>query len=714
MYANKKPMRTILQFRRLYCTNSSSKAKSKFILFAGRRRVQIAALTTVAVGSGLLYIEWLTLDRAVHYKPDAVLPERGSEYIYVNAAVDRDDLVKQVKNKVHWRIKALEYILEDKETENVLPFRVPKFISGEKSHVWKDPKSLLKKAQSGDRLERLLGVAALSKKHTSWHDADYRAIAQACDSRTLIGLARSPDCDPRFFLPPPPLCKEQDQKVSIEAAFTKLLASLPRSNVDRCTQYFTMAAMQQSKKALAEDQTGSIVFGGNALSFVATLSKIPEEALDQVYLLALISHSEVSSHCEEIVKLGGLQLLMRVYQARENSPKILSHVAQIIANLATNQSVHDKIIQAGWVSVLAKWIKSKHLPLSAQASRALANLDRDWSSETFGNGVYVLHPKGRSSEPILADVVFVHGLSGGAFYTWRQGQPTNDDVLPEQPQHPSQPPSPTEDTDGQKDVEEKKKDNFVWCWPKSWLARDCPHMRIVTVSYDTQITDWASKCPFEGEKHSLAQRSGEMLRKLHDAGVGQRPIIWVTHSMGGLLVKQMLIDASQSETMAMVMGETKGVVFYSTPHHGSSLAAYSQQAKYLLYPSTEVKELSQDSPVLRNLHGRFRALVQTHQLPVLTFGESLPTNIGLSVKTLVVPPLSSNPGCGEFHEMPMDHQNICKPHSRNSLLYQLTLRFIQRNITLPLSVALSEKLDELLQDPEEEEVFYPLGMSFGE
>ena len=60
----------------------------------------------------------------------------------------------------------------------------------------------------------------------------------------------------------------------------------------------------------------------------------------------------------------------------------------------------------------------------------------------------------------------------------------------------------------------------------------------------------------------------------------------------GLLVKQMLIEASQSETMATVMGETKGVVFYSTPHHGSSLAAYSQQAKYLLYPSTEVKELA--------------------------------------------------------------------------------------------------------------------------
>ncbi|XP_030841863.1 uncharacterized protein LOC584913 [Strongylocentrotus purpuratus] len=117
MSSKTKPMRLILQSRRLYCS-SSSKAKSRFTLLQGRRGVQIAALTAVAAGSGLLYIEWLTLDRAVHYKPDGVLPERGSEYIYVNAMVDQDDLVTQVKSKVHWRIKALEYILKDKDSES--------------------------------------------------------------------------------------------------------------------------------------------------------------------------------------------------------------------------------------------------------------------------------------------------------------------------------------------------------------------------------------------------------------------------------------------------------------------------------------------------------------------------------------------------------------------------------------------------------------------
>lgn len=38
---------------------------------------------------------------------------------------------------------------------------------------------------------------------------------------------------------------------------------------------------------------------------------------------------------------------------------------------------------------------------------------------------------------------------------------------------------------------------------------------------------------------------------------------------------------------------TKGVVFYSTPHLGSALASYSSQVRHLILPSVEVKELCQ-------------------------------------------------------------------------------------------------------------------------
>jgi hypothetical protein len=40
-------------------------------------------------------------------------------------------------------------------------------------------------------------------------------------------------------------------------------------------------------------------------------------------------------------------------------------------------------------------------------------------------------------------------------------------------------------------------------------------------------------CGFVSGRKSLASRSRELLKKLKSAGVGERPVVWVAHSMGG-------------------------------------------------------------------------------------------------------------------------------------------------------------------------------------
>lgn len=78
-------------------------------------------------------------------------------------------------------------------------------------------------------------------------------------------------------------------------------------------------------------------------------------------------------------------------------------------------------MNSGWIGVLAKWINHEDFRIAAPAAKALANLDRYSKVKgIYEQHVYLLHPLVRSNENTKADVIFVHGLLGGIFYTWRQ------------------------------------------------------------------------------------------------------------------------------------------------------------------------------------------------------------------------------------------------------------------------------------------------------
>ncbi|KAJ6664586.1 hypothetical protein lerEdw1_006159 [Lerista edwardsae] len=139
----------------------------------------------------------------------------------------------------------------------------------------------------------------------------------------------------------------------------------------------------------------------------------------------------------------------------------------------------------------------------------------------------------------------------------------------------------------------------------------------------------------------------------------------------------MLLDASKDPEMDSIVNNTQGIVFYSVPHHGSRLAEYSLNIRFLLFPSVEVKELSKDSPALRALNDDFVSFAKNKNLPVLSFVETLPTRVGRMLSLLVVPVESADLGIGELIPVEVSHLNICKPKNKDSFLYQHTLKFIQ-------------------------------------
>lgn len=114
-------------------------------------------------------------------------------------------------------------------------------------------------------------------------------------------------------------------------------------------------------------------------------------------------------------------------------------------------------------------------------------------------------------------------------------------------------------------------------------------------------------------RSSIASRADEVLTSLKEAGVGRRPIVWVGHSMGGLLIKQLLVSgkdvesqnefasvscvvvftASQSEDEALkrIATHSKAVLMLSVPHDGSNVASLNSTVRFFLLPSVEVEEL---------------------------------------------------------------------------------------------------------------------------
>ncbi|XP_021093638.1 protein SERAC1 isoform X4 [Heterocephalus glaber] len=492
-----------------------------------------------------------------------------------------------------------------------------------------------------------------------WHDYQYRTVAQACDPRTLVGLARSKDSDLRFFLPPPllPPLKEDS---STEEELRQLLASLPQTELDECIQYFTSLALSESSQSLAAQKGGLWCFGGNGLPYAESFGEVPSATVEMFCLEAIVKHSEISIHCDNIEANGGLQLLQRLYQLHKDYPKVQRNIMRVIGNMALNEHLHSAIVRSGWVSIMAEALKSQHIMEASHAARTLANLDRETVQEKYQDGVYVLHPQHRTSQPIKADVLFIHGLMGAAFKTWRQQD--SEQVLTE------------------KALEDE--DRYTTCWPKTWLARDCPALRIISVEYDTSLSDWRARCPME--RKSIAFRSNELLRKLRAAGVGDRPIIWISHSMGGLLVKKMLLEASKKPEMSTVIKNTRGIIFYSVPHHGSRLAEYSVNIRYLLFPSLEVKELSKDSPALKALQDDFLEFAKDKKLQVLNFVETQPTYIGSMIKLHVVPEESADLGIGDLIPVDVNHLNICKPKKKDAFLYQRTLQFIRETLAKDL------------------------------
>ncbi|KAJ1396941.1 Armadillo-type fold [Sesbania bispinosa] len=231
------------------------------------------------------------------------------------------------------------------------------------------------------------------------------------------------------------------------------------------------------------------------------------------------------------------------------------------------------------------------------------------------------------------DVVFVHGLRGGPYKTWRIAEDK----------------SSTMSTLVEKiDEEAGKLGTF---WPGEWLSNDFPEARLFTLKYKTNLTQWS------GASLPLQEVSSMLLEKLVAAGIGNRPVVFVTHSMGGLVVKQILHTAKE-ERFDSLVNNTIGIVFYSCPHFGSKLADMPWRMGLVLRPAPTIGELRSGSSRLVELNDYIRHLHKKRALDVLSFCETKVTPIvegygGWAFRVEIVPIESAYPGFGELVVTPV-------------------------------------------------------------
>lgn len=179
-------------------------------------------------------------------------------------------------------------------------------------------------------------------------------------------------------------------------------------------------------------------------------------------------------------------------------------------------------------------------------------------------------------------------------------------------------------------------DSTGCCWLRQLLPEDFPRCRVFSYDYGADMFPKVAM-------RTMSDLSSDFCEDLLSrAGRGEksRPLVFIGHNLGGLLIKRLLVIANTTRRLKSIMDNTIGILFFGTPHRGTSKASWDLATGKLLGVFTRGKfrtnktllhELEITSAQVQSIQADFLRLLSP--LLIFTFYEELATkSVGIVVE----------------------------------------------------------------------------------
>ncbi|KAI9760923.1 MAG: hypothetical protein M1835_000077, partial [Candelina submexicana] len=198
-------------------------------------------------------------------------------------------------------------------------------------------------------------------------------------------------------------------------------------------------------------------------------------------------------------------------------------------------------------------------------------------------------------------------------------------------------------------------------WLKDFLPERLPRARVMLYGYNSNVVLGSSTAGVWDFADILLERLYQKRKKAPN-----RPIIFICHSLGGIVVKEALVAAKRNRTYKSIPEATYAIVFFATPHQGGAdskvtlgnIAASVARGILRNPDNTFMEALKKNSLFGESLIRTFRSELESFQ--ICSFFETLPTKkLGLIVDKKSAT-LGLDTSREKIIQMQADHSSICK------------------------------------------------------